>query len=76
MLNMFCIIVFTHGEKDRMMKRREKNTFLRRKMKSSRNIIAFLSVIARTKQKKKQNMGFFKLAKHSHFPEDGKKEAN
>jgi len=44
-------------------------------MKSSRNIIAFLSVIARTKQKK-QNRGFFKLAKHSHFPEDGKKEAN
>jgi len=75
MLNMFCIIVFTRDEKDRTVKKAREEHVFEKKMKSSRNIIAFLSVIARTKQKK-QNMGFFKLAKHSHFPEDGKKEAN
>jgi len=44
-------------------------------MKSSRNIISFF-ICNFKNQAKKQNMGFFKLAKHSHFSEDEKKEEN
>jgi len=73
MLNMFCIIVFTRGEKDRMMKRCEKNTFSRRKDEIKQKHYCFF-ICNFKNQAKKQNMGFSKLAKHSHFSEDRKKE--
>jgi tRNA 2-selenouridine synthase SelU len=67
---MFCIKRVHNCEK-RSKDEKAHAEYVFEKMKSSRSIMVFLSLIVKTK---KQNMEFFKLPKRSPFPENGKKE--